>query len=47
VGLKEGAPLKVTSLSIADYLIDPRHGLAFWAAKVEPLSMRGYAGGVA
>ena len=47
VGLKEGAPVKVTNLSISDCSADARHGLAFRAAKVEPLSMSGYAGGAA
>jgi len=47
VGLKEGAPVKVTSLSISDCSVEARDGLAFRAAKVEPLSMSGYAGGAA
>jgi hypothetical protein len=47
VGRKEGAPVKVTSQSLSDCSVDARRGLAFRAAKVEPLSMSGYAGGAA
>ena len=47
VGLKEGVPVKVTSLSISDCSVDNRHGLTFRADKVESLSMSGYAGGAA
>jgi len=47
LGLKEGAPVKVTSLSISDCSIDAPHGFAFRADKVEPLRMSGYAGGAA
>jgi len=47
VELKEGAPVKVTSLSISDCSVDIRHRLAFRAARVEPLRMSGYAGGAA
>ena len=47
LGLKEGAPVKVTSLSISDCSVDAPHGLAFRAAKVEPLGISGYDGGAA
>jgi hypothetical protein len=47
VGLKEGAPVKMTSLSLSDCPVGARRGSAFRAAKVEPLSMSGYAGGAA
>ena len=48
VGLKEGAPVKVTSLSISDCSADDRDDLlAFRAAKVEPLGISGYDGGAA
>jgi hypothetical protein len=39
--------VKVTGLSISDCSIDALQGLAFQAAKVEPLGMTGYAGGAA
>jgi hypothetical protein len=47
LGLKEGAPVKVTSLSISDCSVDAPHEFAFRAARVEPLRRSGYAGGAA
>ena len=47
VGLREGAPVKVTGLCVSDCSVDSRHGLAFRAAKVEPLGLAGHEGGPA
>ena len=47
VGLRQGTPVKVTDLSISDCSIDAREGLAFRAARIEPLGMTGHAGGAA
>ena len=45
--LGQGTPVQVTGLSISDSSIDACQGLAFQAARVEPLSMGEDAGGAA
>jgi hypothetical protein len=47
VGLRQGMPGKVTNLFVSACSIESRHGLAFRAAKVEPLGMVGREGGAA
>jgi len=47
VGLREGTPVRVTDLAISDYSTEPRQGLAFRAARVEPLGVAGGEGGAA
>jgi hypothetical protein len=37
-GIRQGMPVKVTGLMVTDWAIGDRDGLAFRAAKVEPLS---------
>ena len=37
-GIRQGMPVKVTGLMVTDWAIGDRDGLAFQAAKVEPLS---------
>ena len=46
-GLREGTPVRVTDLAISDYSTEPRQGLAFRAARVEPLGVAGGEGGAA
>jgi hypothetical protein len=41
VGLRQGMPVKVTNLFVSACSMESRHGLAFRAAKVEPLGMMG------
>ena len=47
VGLRQGTPVKVTDLSVSDCPVDACQGLAFQAARVEPLGTTGHAGGAA
>jgi len=46
-GLDKGAPVKVTNLFVSDCSVDAGHGLAFEAARVEPLGVAGREGGAA
>jgi hypothetical protein len=46
-GLREGMPVRVTGLLVSECSTEPRQGLVFRAARVEPLSTSGSAGGAA
>ena len=47
VGLREGTPVRVTDLFVSDCATEPRQGLAFRAARVEPLGVARREGGAA
>jgi hypothetical protein len=46
-GLGKGTPVRVTGLSISDSAVYAQQGLAFRAARVEPLDASGQPGGAA